>query len=216
MARNLTNAMRETVAGRVIRATFDAREKELKAAGVAFADKAYRLLVDEHFQAVADSLPREWFKRTESILISERIEQSDRSPYVMSYRTIEELLDRRYSRIEYFSMSRSQLFPYSAVDGYGVRLYVTGPNAEALRADYAAIEEMADAFLKERSALTERINGLLHSVRTVQRLVEVAPELKTYLPDEAFEERAPMPAPIVGTLITDLMKAGLQLSTVEA
>lgn len=49
----------------------------------------------------------------------------------------------------------------------------------------------------------------------MQRLIEIAPELKPYIPAEAMAERAQLSVPVVGTLITDLMRSGLKLSTVE-
>lgn len=215
MACRLTNATREIIAERVIRATFDAREKALKAAGVDFADQAYRLCIGSHFRTIAGSLPREWFYHSRDMIVARRIEQGNSSIYIHDLETVAVMLGADRWRNKAFEMSVSQPFPDSAVSSQAC-VFVSGADGDVLLAAHTALEKTAEALKKEKASLTERINGLLHSCRTVQRLMEVAPELKPYLPADAFEERAPLPAPVVGTLITDLMKSGLQLSTAEA
>lgn len=50
---------------------------------------------------------------------------------------------------------------------------------------------------------------LVHSVNTLEKLREVAPELCDYLP--VPEAKAKLPIVPVGSIITDLMAAGLKI-----
>jgi hypothetical protein len=61
----------------------------------------------------------------------------------------------------------------------------------------------------ERDDLRSRIWGLLNSVTTLEKLIEVAPELSGYMPEPPA--RSTLPVVQVGKLVTDLMAAGLKI-----
>lgn len=220
MARLLNNDLRERTVQKVIRDTFAEREAGLKRAVAAFAGLAYVKLVDPHFLAVVNNLPPEWFLRTDSIEITwTEPSKKGRSDMVHSLISPLHLLDESSRQEKYvFFMSGVAPFPSCSLKHFAssATLSLDGSEDEpVLRKIYDGMVETARAIVKEREAMQQQLRNLLASCRTVERFVEIAPELKSFIPPEAFAERAPMPAPIVGTLITDLMKCGLKVQEVE-
>ena len=220
MSKPLNNNIRQAIIDAVMVATFDARKKALVERNVAFADRAYATLIPAQFATIEKSLPPEWFLRTTTLRLNRviRQRQSDR---VTSLESVCSILDRRQGvrNTDYdFRMSSSRAFPHSSTrlaNWCGTLELDDSEASTSLIAEHEAIARDAERWLKERLERSERLSAFLASVKTVQRLVETAPELKPYIPAHALADRAPAPAPIVGSLIVDLMRSGLNLNEVE-
>lgn len=222
MSKQLTKEIRAEIVARVIRKTFSQREEELKKAVTAFADQAYEALIPEQFLSVAGSLPADYFLQTSSVRFCHRIEKG-KSEQIISLYNPTRLLDHKSASVRRneseYSMSRKRPFPHFLGEEYNYcgKFIIRHPaGASAIVAEHERLEKVAVAIADEKKAMEERLNGFLASVRTFKALLDVAPEMKPFIPADAMEVRPPMPAPVVGTLITDLMKAGLKLQTVEA
>lgn len=222
MSKQLTKEIRAEIVARVIRETFAQRESELKKAVTAFADRAYEKLIPEQFLAVAGSLPAEYFLHTSTINL-ERVWKREKSDQIVTMDNPTDSLTPESQRINKhngdFTMSGKRPFPHALVDNWNYRgkfRLEDGDIAKSLIKEHDGLDKVAVAIASEKKAMRDRLNALLGSIRTIKTLIDVAPELKPFIPSDAMEVRAPMPAPVVGTLITDLMKAGLKLQTVEA
>lgn len=223
MSKQLTKEIRAEIVARVIRKTFSQREEELKKAVTAFADQAYEALIPEQFLSVAGSLPADYFIQTAGVMFSHRIERKGQSEQIIILYNPTRLLDHKTASVRRhekdYAMSRKRPFPYFLANTFchcGDFIIRHQAGASAIVAEHGRLEKVAGAIADEKKAMEERLNGFLASVRTFKALIDTAPELKPFIPADAMEVRAPMPAPVVGTLITDLMKAGLKLQTVEA
>ena len=217
MNKPLSKDLREQIVNNVIRATFAERENELKAAVTAFADRCYAKLIPPQFAAIADSLPRDYFMRTDRLKVFCTEKHDGNSPckktLVSPLINVEININPR--RNEYILLlSTAHPVPYSLGNGYDhcASLSLDGHTCKsAILKEHEGLIKTAQLIIKERDQHRERLHGLLASIRTVQRLVEIAPELKPYIPADALAERAPLPAPVVGSLITDLMRSGLKV-----
>lgn len=220
-AKPLNNDLREAIVNTVIRATFADRENELKAAVTAFADRCYAKLIPAQFAAIADSLPSDYFMRPKQIKVSYEENREGRGACRHTLESplfsLENATHTR--RGEYIlPLSAARPVPYCMGErfDYHASLSLDGQKAKAgILKEHEGLMKTAELIVKEREQHRERLHGLLASIRTVQHLIEIAPELKPYIPAEAMAERAQLPVPVVGTLITDLMRSGLKLSTVE-
>lgn len=222
MSKQLTKEIRAEIVARVIRETFAQRESELKKAITAFADRAYEKLIPEQFLAVAGSLPVEYFLQTSTINL-ERVWKREKSDQIVTMDNPADSLTPESQRINKhngdFTMSGKRPFPNSLVDNWNYRgkfRLEDSAAAKSLIKEHEGLATVALTIASEKKSMGERLNALLGSIRTIKALLDVAPEMKPFIPADAMEVRAPMPAPVVGTLITDLMKAGLKLQTVEA
>lgn len=220
MSKLLNKEIRQEIIDSVIVATYAARENALAEAVRDFADLAYLAIVPEQFIAVAASLPSNYFSRTETLeikVIELRDGNKARRDLVNPYFSVKEHDGfRRYEKYV-FKQSKPRPLPFFLAPGHGTTFLVLDEQdqRDELLDQHAQLERIADRIISERKQLIERLSSLLASIRTVERFVEIAPELKPFVPADALASKAPMPVPVVGTLITDLMQSGLKLSTVE-
>lgn len=73
---------------------------------------------------------------------------------------------------------------------------------------WAKLKEAYDAEEYERKQYRSRLGEIVGACRTLKQLEEALPELKSYMPAEPEKRNLPVAA---GTIVTDLLKAGLKV-----
>lgn len=221
MARLLNKDIRERIISAVLTSTFSVRMDRIRKKVDSFAAECYDRLVSDFFKEQVQALPREWFIRKGSIKVSYTPEQKNYqdgliNPHKFMLKEINGSIAREELLIE---LERSLPFPANQAENYSSSANLSLDGSEfrkELLDHHQAILNSAKKICREYAAMKEKLVTLLYSVKSVQGLVDIAPELKPFIPAFAFEERHSMPAPVVGTLITELMKAGLRLDQKEA
>lgn len=196
MSTRLTKAMRQDIVDRIIEKTFAARIKKLKAAQVDLADAVYEAVIPVEFVKVAKNHPEDWFNRFSSIDLYQRQGNYGSS---MSF----PLADRKglSKRIQ---LSSPRPFPAS-FGGSTPDMVLQGDILDSVKTHIKIEQQLCD----ERDILHDRLMGLVGSVSTLEKLRETAPELADYLPQPQSKSNLPMIP--VGSLVNDLMQAGLKI-----
>lgn len=92
-----------------------------------------------------------------------------------------------------------------------VRLSYPNINDPEIQEKYMNIEASFQSILKNRGELVEQIRKVVLSVNTVEKLLEVWPESRGFIPDYAFVGPTKgVPALIVANLTAAMMQAGVQ------
>lgn len=198
MAVTLNKIMREDIKHAIIKATFDQRVKELEQKRPAIAQRIYESLLPDGFAEVAKAHP-DWFPSVSAFDV-----------YIDGNRCQFALLDN-YHRID---LPGARRIPRFVTGGYGTPdVQIDSKVATDIAAALTKQQEAEEALVAERKALSASLAGILASCRTVEKFLEIAPELADYVP-EAFKQatqRGGLPAVQVGDTITKLMAAGLKV-----
>lgn len=84
---------------------------------------------------------------------------------------------------------------------------------DAMLEAYLKIEKEKNALEEKRQNLRSHIAGVLESVNTVQKLLDVWPEAKPFIPQYVFAEKAALPALVTDKLNDLLRRARPELAT---
>lgn len=226
MARKLNKDLRKRIIDATIAATFKDRIDSLRKKVVLFADQCYEDLIPEQFSAISPSLPPEWFRTTDSIEIIVGERRKDGTPLNYSLENPLRLVaeDRRSNDLgrrskDLFDLSEKRPFPAHLCERWELSGKFSVGNdvlGTSVKSAWQFLMNEAEKIRNESATMADRLGVLLASCLTVEAFLALSPELKPFVPAEAFKEPKKLPAPVVGTLIQDLMKSGLQLQTVES
>lgn len=194
----LTKAMREYICDGLVYSTFSEREKTIKQARIKLADEVYKILVPAAFRRVASRHPSDWFVRHASF----NVKRKGGGDIIFALRR---------SRCNNMEMSGPQPFPAQSAR-YNPPTFQIEDEGILAKLDKQVTDEVN--IIAERENLECQIQNLLHSVTTLQRLREVAPELIDYLPEP--QQKTTLPAVVIGTLVDDLKAAGLKIPKEQA
>ena len=212
MATVLNNKHREEILAKIINETFKSRVEALTKERILLADRAYQTFSDPEFVKVAALYPKDWFCRTEVITL--RMEPKPESPSVSREIEIESIKIRvagEHWRPEAFRMSASR--PAKEVDfnSWQRELSIKVDEGHEFIDDLRLFNVSVRSYKAERVEAERVTKGLLASVRTVEKLIEVAPELEKFIPASVRAPKPTLPAVQGDTVLAVLAKAGLKL-----
>lgn len=219
MNKPLSKDLREQIVNNVIIATFAERENALNIGSELFAEKAYSRLIPADFAAAVKRLPKKYFSCHNQFRIARTIEAEDGNsqeenlvfpPRLINY------ID--HVNVECFPAIGCKPFPSYLVDRLGSPTFMLDGHqkAENILDEYSDLKKKADQISGEKLYHEAKLKSFLGEFRTVKQLIEACPELKSFVPAYGLCELDQQANPVVGSLITDLMRSGLKLSTVEA
>jgi len=198
---NKTN--RGEIIAAIIKATFAERIDAIKANFPVIAQAAYMQAIPAKFLDLVKGNPPEWFCWSPMIDIHylDSNGKKTKSKF-QSFNVTGRYIDR-------VDLPGARAFPKSMVSSY------SSPDVTVLDEDVLAMvkqqEEAINTLINERGSLRQSVCAIVNSVKTVEKLIEIAPELADYIPDGIKAPPAPaLPAVIAGNVITQLMAAGLK------
>lgn len=208
MATVLNNKHREEMLDRIIANAFADRVAELTDARKKLADKLYFAFIPLEFLEIAGSrkAKAEWLCSTSTIQLYEHRNSGK------AYLTVASLKPES-KRDDNPIMTARRPIPQNLYDQYNHRAEFIVPEDHEIRVDIIAFNRTVDEYKTARQELHSKVFALLASVRTVEKLVEVAPDLKQFIPADALAEKPKLPAIIVSDVLADLAKAGLKLQS---
>jgi hypothetical protein len=184
--------MREDICASILAKTFNDRATALKKARIVLADAVYKIEMPADFLKMAAKCDERYFHRSSAFRVKDSRDNGHGFPMLNGACTAELSGVKAFPAYCYSYGDTS----IKAVNAKSVELIETQMSAERV-------------FLAEKETLKNRINGLLWSATTLEKLRQAAPELSDYLPEP--EAKCTLPAIVVGTLVTDLMAAGLKI-----
>lgn len=97
-----------------------------------------------------------------------------------------------------------------------VRLSYPNINDPEIKKEFLSIEANFQSIVKNRGELVEQIRKVVLSVNTVEKLLEVWPESRGFIPEHAFIGNTKnVPALIVANLTAAMIQAGVQFTQSE-
>lgn len=164
-----------------------------------FLDEVMEAIPRKHQYNKDDAL-QEIRKAIEAQLPREIIDFANAYPHLV----------RRENYIEVEALN----YEYESDRGY---LRTATPSVRTFRHDlaklvdvthWAMLKEAYDAEEYERKQYRSRLAEIVAACKTLKQLEEALPELKSYMPEEPVKRNLPIAA---GTIVTDLLKAGLKV-----
>lgn len=209
MAINLNKQNRGDIINAIIKSTFDKREQELKSKHTELAQLAYEAAMPEGFIQKTKSLPDGWLCQCSMVNI-----KIDGCTYTMPL-SAKLRDDGTYQTISELNLPGVRKFPANMGRHYSapyLNLSTSGTGAEVAAMVIAQLDAER-ALVREKKGLHAQLSGILHSLKTVEKFVEVAPELAQFIPEHIRNatQRSGLPTVQVGSLITSLMQAGLSI-----
>lgn len=182
MAKRLTNSVRVAVIESVLANTFKEKNEALEKHEADIAARIYALVVGGR-KPIMDSLPKDYFMHTNTFELAIDGYTDDERPRRMRLR-----------------MDTYQPMPAYVGPGSYLQILTLKPD-HVLARMCLDLEAERDRVRDASLALSERLRGVVYSVGTVEKLLEVWPEAKTYLPAEVFAEKtANLPAVLAAEL----------------
>ena len=201
MATNLNIENRNQIKDAIINKTFAAQVEDLQAKRVALADAIYFETVPPEFIKLANrpEVPAKgWFDT------SEYVEQASSCENV-KIASIKSTVGRKDSA----RMSERRPVPSDLHCSWGGTLYLkVTPETKAL---VEAFNADVQRFHDQKEDAASKLHTLLYSVRTVEKLIEVAPELAQFIPEQFKKPKPQLPMIKSDDVIATLVKAGLKL-----
>lgn len=179
----LTTTLRGEILAAAMKGAYDNVKAQIDDKMIEFSERVYRSLVTEEQERAMGRLPHGFFNLSDTK--SARIYPSDGTS------------SRRYTGLKFKKERRLPAF----CSGYNDVTI----NDDAIHAAYLAIEKEYDALKEKREELRVQIAGVLESVNTVQKLLEVWPEAEPFIPEYVFVKKAALPA-LVTDALNDLLK----------
>lgn len=203
----LTKGMRDDIVSRIISKTFGEKESELKKARIALADKAVAAAIPSQMKEFLKKNPHaaEWFPTAASVDVSFTEAKLDDSGTKSSLKRTSWPTSFKGSFTT--NLSGPTIIP-ECIEEYG-HAEVDIPKGSALHEELLAQSEKEEAHFCKKKELRSKLQGLVYSVSTIERLHEAAPELKEFLPEP--QRVSSMPAIVVSSLVAELTREGLQL-----
>ena len=212
MAPVLNNKHREDILSRIINETFKARIDELTKARIQLADMAYLENADDDFLKVASKHPKEWFCRVEDVSLR-MTKDGTGSGREIEVESIKIRKENDQWRPDPFRMSVSKPAKRDQFDYYKNAIKITLPEDHPFLKKVKAFISDVNEYKADRKNAEAVTQGLLASVRTVEKLIEVAPELDKFIPDTVRAPKRTLPAVKSDTVLATLAKAGLKLQS---
>lgn len=194
--RRLSEDLRREIRGSVMKGAFQAEAAKATEAQKALALRIYRHFISEKIEQAALQAPSEFRYMSESFAI--KTYGDDPNDY--GRRVTLELPAERPLPVRLFQYG--ELGSLSKLKPQEFRLIEA---IERANKNEAEVEQ-------KRTELRDKVNGVLCSVTTVKRLLQVWPEVKPHIPAWALEDPKPnLPAVEVGDVMKSLKKAGVEL-----
>lgn len=210
MATLLNNKHREEILARIINETFKVRIENLTKERIQLADLAYQENADTDFLKVASRHPKEWFCRVEEVSLR-MVKADGGSVREIEVESIKIRKEGESYRPDPFRMSGSKPAKREQFDYYKNAIKIIVPEDHAIIEKLKAFNADVRSYKDERQEAESITQGLLASVRTVEKLVEAAPELAKFIPDSVRAKKPMLPAVKSDTVLAALVKAGLKV-----
>lgn len=183
----LTTTIRNQILSAAMKGVYDNVQAQIDTKLVDLSERIYRTLVTEEQERMMNQLPHGFFN------LSDAKSASIRASNGGSYRHLD-LKFKQDKRLPAFCSG------YNNINISDDVLYEETLELAKARRE---LNEM-------REKLRADITAVLNSANTVQKLLEVWPEAKSYIPDYVFTEKASLPA-----IITDKINEALALAKGE-
>jgi hypothetical protein len=153
----LTNDMRNLIASSVVAYRFDKPREDLSTRWIEFSNEVYNDIYDAKQRRLMASLPDGWLPMEDSFPIS-----------FGGFRDI-------------LSMNTKRAFPYSSARGTPVKIYAA---EHPLSSKHMSLANARKDLQANRIKCKAQADGILNSVNTVARLLDVWPEIKSFIPGQ--------------------------------
>lgn len=175
MAQRLTNDLKRDIKNQILDETFVEKKAVIQARREAMADDVYKASFDETVLAKIKDLPPEWVRVDDNIGITV-LNEAGREMYWS------------------FKFSDGRCLPMPATYKWRNQFLDVLKTDDEFAIRALEIDSLEAELRTERETLTSAIEGVLGSVTTLNKLLEVAPDWKQYVPEWYLEEKKSVPA----------------------
>lgn len=186
----LSNDLRKEIIDNAMKGAYEEDKKKCDEAARKLADQVYRSFVTAEQEDVMKSLPHGFFNTKEGVRVAFYIDLED---------------ERQFRGCISHTLCFSDQKRIPANLSYG---HVTVTNAELYK-QAAQLQKMRIEIENKEDYLYEQLKRLLLSAKTVKKLIEIWPEGKGFIPEEALNPAptSDLPAVIVANVTSLLMQA---------
>ena len=196
---NMTKTLRADIVRALLKKTFADRYAALNARRTALLNKILNAQIPEGFAEVAATLPENWFVKVNSVNLV--FERSDGS-----------VQDARMPASGCFYPVEAVRVPACVASHPAVKLWINEKDVNY--ADAAYLVRDYGMLKSEENEAKKGLDAILNACTTLNKFKKLAPELAALLPEfftVPAKKAEALPAPDVGTVVQQLMRAGLKL-----